>query len=83
MSKWGKQLRQSYVIAAETLDVSERTLKRLLNHKTQDVTMGYGDRHRMWPRLLEEQARMSTYIMSHVPPKKAYEAAQVEDRAAA
>lgn len=83
LSKWGKQLRQSYVIAAETLDISERTLKRLLNHKTQDVTMGYGDRDRMWPRLLEEQSRMSAYIMGHVPPKKDDEAAQVEERAAA
>ena len=63
LSKWGKQLRQSYVIAAESLDISERTLKRLLNHKTQDVTMGYGDRDRMWPRLVEEQGRISTYIM--------------------
>jgi len=83
LSKWGKQLRQTYVIAAETLDVSERTLKRLLNHKTQDVTMGYGDRDRMWPRLLDEQARMSAYIMGHVPAKKDDEAAQVEERAAA
>ncbi|HKX78580.1 MAG TPA: integrase arm-type DNA-binding domain-containing protein [Novosphingobium sp.] len=63
LSKWGKQLRQSYVIAAETLDISERALKRLLNHKTQDVTMGYGDRNRMWPRLLADQERISAYIM--------------------
>ncbi|TPG15179.1 integrase [Sphingomonas koreensis] len=65
LSKWGKQLRQSYVIAAESPDISERTLKRLLNHKTQDVTMGYGDRDRMWPRLVEEQGRISTYIMGY------------------
>ena len=65
LAKWGKQLRQSYVIAAESLDISERTLKRLLNHKTQDVTMGYGDRDRMWPRLVEEQGRISTYIIEH------------------
>lgn len=64
LAKWGKQLRQSYVIAAEVLDVSERTLKRLLNHKTQDVTMGYGDRDRMWPRLLAEQERISAHIMA-------------------
>jgi len=37
----------------------------------------------MWPRLLEEQSRMSAYIMGHVPPKKDDEAAQVEERAAA
>ena len=65
LSKWGKQLRQSYVIAAESLDISERTLKRLLNHKTQDVTMGYGDRDRMWPRLLEEQGRISRHSMEN------------------
>lgn len=64
LSKWGKQLRQSYVIAAETLDISERTLKRLLNHQTQDVTMGYGDRDRMWPRLIAEQQRLSAYFSS-------------------
>lgn len=63
LSKWGKQLRQSYVIAAESLDISERTLKRLLNHKSQDVTMGYGDRDRMWPRLIADQERISTHIM--------------------
>jgi integrase len=63
LAKWGKQLRQSYVIAGESLDISERTLKRLLNHKTQDVTMGYGDRDRMWPRLLAEQQRISAHIM--------------------
>lgn len=65
LAKWGKQLRQSYAIAAETLDISERTLKRLLNHKTQDVTMGYGDRDRMWPRLLIEQERLSRHLMAH------------------
>lgn len=65
LSSWGKQLRRSYIIAAETLDVSERTLKRLVNHKTQDVTMGYGDRDRMWPRLVAEQERISAHIMSH------------------
>lgn len=65
LSKWGKQLRQSYVIAAETLDISERTLKRLLNHQTQDVTMGYGDRDRMWPRLILEQQRLSAHFSSH------------------
>lgn len=63
LSKWGKQLRQSYVIAAESLDISERTLKRLLNHKTQDVTMGYGDRDRMWGRLLAEQERISAHLL--------------------
>ncbi|AGH50184.1 hypothetical protein G432_12315 [Sphingomonas sp. MM-1] len=65
LGKWGVDLRQSYTIAAETLDVSERTLKRLLNHATQDVTMGYGDRDRMWPRLLEEQARISAHLMAY------------------
>lgn len=63
LSKWGKQLRQSYVIAGESLDISEPTLKRLLNHKTQDVTMGYGDRDRMWPRLLIEQERISRHFI--------------------
>jgi hypothetical protein len=67
LAKWGKQLRQSYVIAGETLDISERTLKRLLNHKTQDVTMGYGDRDRMWPRLISEQERISRHIIERCP----------------
>ncbi|WP_198147613.1 integrase arm-type DNA-binding domain-containing protein [Erythrobacter sp. AP23] len=69
LAKWGKQLRQTYTIAAEWVDVSERTLKRLLNHKTQDVTMGYGDRDRMWPRLVAEQERISAHIMAQVPVK--------------
>jgi len=63
LPKWGNDLRQTYVIAAETLDISERTLKRLLNHATQDVTMGYGDRTRLWPRLLEAQATISAHLM--------------------
>jgi Arm DNA-binding domain len=63
LCKWGKQLRQSYEIAGEVLDISERTMKRLLNHATQDVTMGYGDRDKMWPRLLEEQGRISAHVM--------------------
>lgn len=67
LAKWGKQLRQSYVIAGESLDISERTLKRLLNHKTQDVTMGYGDRDRMWPRLLAEQERISRHFGNLLP----------------
>lgn len=65
LSKWGNDLRQTYVIAAETLDISERTLKRLLNHATPDVTMGYGDRNRVWPRLLEAQAAISAHLMQH------------------
>jgi integrase len=64
LCKWGVDLRQSYAIAAETLDVSERTVKRLLNHATQDVTMGYGDRDRMWPRLIAEQERISAHFMA-------------------
>ncbi|WP_372625062.1 integrase arm-type DNA-binding domain-containing protein [Falsiroseomonas sp.] len=67
LPKWGMDLRQSYVIAAEHLDISERLLKRLLNHATQDVTMGYGDRTRIWAQLLAAQERLSRHIMSHRP----------------
>lgn len=63
LSKWGVDLRQSYTIAGEALDVSERTMKRLMNHATQDVTMGYGDRSKMWPRLVAEQERLSAHMM--------------------
>lgn len=64
LCKWGKQLRQSYEIAGEVLDISERTMKRLMNHATQDVTMGYGDRDKMWPRLIAEQERISGHFMA-------------------
>ncbi|WP_156441668.1 integrase arm-type DNA-binding domain-containing protein [Sphingomonas sp. CCH16-B10] len=64
LSKWGVDLRQSYTIAGEALDVSERTMKRLMNHATQDVTMGYGDRNKMWPRLVAEQERLSAHLMA-------------------
>lgn len=64
LSKWGVDLRQSYTIAGEALDVSERTMKRLMNHATQDVTMGYGDRSKMWPRLVAEQERLSAHMMA-------------------
>lgn len=64
LCKWGKQLRQSYEIAGEVLDVSERTMKRLMNHATQDVTMGYGDRSKMWSRLVEEQERISAHLFA-------------------
>lgn len=67
LAKWGMDLRQSYVIAAEHLDISERLLKRLLNHATQDVTMGYGDRSRIWSQLLAAQERMSRHLLGDAP----------------
>jgi hypothetical protein len=69
LGKWGVDLRQSYVNAAEVIDVSERTLKRLLNHKTQDVTMGYGDRDRIWHHLVAEQERMSAHLLAQAKDK--------------
>lgn len=70
LGKWGVDLRQSYVNAAEVIDVSERTLKRLLNHKTQDVTMGYGDRDRIWHHLVAEQERMSAHLLAQAKNKQ-------------
>lgn len=73
LPKWVMDLRQSYVIAAEHLDISERLLKRLLNHATQDVTMGYGDRTRIWTQLLAAQERMSKHLMAESRSRRSRE----------
>ena len=34
-------LRRTFITIAESIDLSDFTLKRLLNHKSNDVTAGY------------------------------------------